>query len=61
MPEDLARAFDGLMAKWDDWPASSRRAWLEKIKTAKTDATRKKRIAACVDAARSDAPFAGLR
>ena len=61
MPEDLARVFDGLMAKWDDWPASSRRAWLEKIKTAKTDATREKRIAACVEAARSYAPFAGLR
>ena len=61
MPDDLARAFGDLMPKWDAWPASSRRAWLEKIKTAKTDATRERRIAACVDAARSDAPFAGLR
>ena len=61
MPGDLTRAFGSDLALWDDWPPSSRRAWLEKIKWAKTAPTRDKRIAACVEAARSGAPFAGLR
>lgn len=61
VPDDLDTALGSARSRWDGWPPSSRRAWLERIKTAKTTATRDKRIAACADAARLDAPYQGLR
>ncbi|MBF9031901.1 hypothetical protein HKCCE3408_15990 [Rhodobacterales bacterium HKCCE3408] len=44
VPEDLAAALGPLRAVWDDFPRSIRRGALEWVKTAKTDATREKRI-----------------
>lgn len=61
VPEDLAKALGPQRATWDGWSKSIRRAWLEKIKTAKTDATRAKRIDACAMAARDGSKNGGLR
>lgn len=60
LPEDLSAALGEWLVIWNTWPRSLRRAWLEKIKRAKTDATRQKRIEACVTAARANAPKMGL-
>lgn len=46
---------------WEDWSRSVKRAWLEKIKWAKTDVTRGKRIAECADAVRRNLKNGGLR
>ncbi len=56
VPDDLARALGDLRRVWDSWPRSVIRGTLEWIKTAKTDATRARRIADVVDSA-----AAGLR
>ncbi|MXQ06939.1 hypothetical protein GQ651_03670 [Alphaproteobacteria bacterium GH1-50] len=60
VPDDLGRALGPLRERWDAWPKTYRRAWLEKIKSARTGATREKRIAACASAASADTPKAGL-
>lgn len=56
VPDDLAAALGDLRAVWDAWPRSVTRGTLEWIKTARTAATRARRIA---DVAESAA--AGLR
>jgi uncharacterized protein YdeI (YjbR/CyaY-like superfamily) len=56
VPDDLAAALGELRPAWDAWPRSVTRGTLEWIKTAKTEATRARRIA---DVAQSAA--AGLR
>jgi uncharacterized protein YdeI (YjbR/CyaY-like superfamily) len=56
VPGDLADALGGLRDVWEDWPRSVRRGALEWIKTAKTEATRGKRVADVVESA-----AAGLR
>lgn len=61
VPDDLADALGSDRATWEGWSKSIRRAWLEKIKTAKTVPTRIKRIATCVDAARKCLKNGGLR
>ena len=61
VPDDLAEALGAARKAWESWNRSVRRAWLEKIKRAKTDATRAKRIAECAEAARSNARNGGLR
>ena len=45
VPDDLAAALGALRPGWDGYPRSVRRGTLEWIKTAKTPATRAKRIA----------------
>ena len=53
-PPDLAAALDAsadARASWDGFPRSTRRAILEWIGTAKTDATRGKRVRQTVDEA----------
>ncbi|KIT17034.1 YdeI/OmpD-associated family protein [Jannaschia aquimarina] len=45
VPEDLDAALGDLRAVWDGWPRSVTRGTLEWVKTAKTEATRAKRIA----------------
>ena len=45
VPADLAASLGDLRSSWDDCPRSAKRGTLEWIKTAKTDATREKRIA----------------
>ncbi len=61
VPDDLAPALLPHMATWEGWSRSIRRAWLERIKTAKTEPTRAKRIAACAEAARNGLKNGGLR
>lgn len=61
IPDDLADALGSDRANWEGWPRSIRRAWLEKIKTAKTAPTREKRIARCAEAARQGLKNGGLR
>lgn len=61
VPADLAEALGDDRPTWEGWNNSVKRAWLEKIKWAKTDSTRKKRIAACADAARCGLKNGGLR
>jgi uncharacterized protein YdeI (YjbR/CyaY-like superfamily) len=51
VPGDLGAALKDLRAVWEAWPRSVRRGTLEWIKTAKTDATRSKRIADVVESA----------
>ena len=60
VPADLAAALGADRATWDGWSRSVKRAWLEKIKTAKTAATREKRVAACADAVRRNLKNGGL-
>ena len=59
VPDDLARALDTEARKtWDAYPRSVRRGALEQLVTAKTDATRAKRIAIIVEAtAAGERPF----
>jgi uncharacterized protein YdeI (YjbR/CyaY-like superfamily) len=45
VPPDLAEALGDLRSGWDAWPRSVRRGTLEWLKTAKTEPTRRKRIA----------------
>jgi uncharacterized protein YdeI (YjbR/CyaY-like superfamily) len=45
VPPDLAEALGDLRPGWDAWPRSIRRGTLEWLKTAKTEPTRRKRIA----------------
>ncbi len=52
VPADLDLALGGARDAWDGWTRSVRRDWLLKIKSTKTEATRAKHIAACVEAAR---------
>lgn len=61
VPNDLATALGTARENWDTWPKSIRRAWLEKIKWAKTEPTRAKRIAACAAAAQENLKNGGLR
>lgn len=61
VPDDLATALGGSQATFDGWSKSVKRAWLEKIKWAKTAATREKRIEACAAAARENLKNGGLR
>lgn len=49
VPPDLAEALGKLRERWDAYPASVRRGTLEWIETAKTEATRAKRIAGTAD------------
>ena len=51
VPADMAAALGGLRDVWEDYPRSIKRGTLEWIKTAKTDATRSKRIADVVNSA----------
>lgn len=44
VPDDLAAALGGARVEWDGYPRSVRRGTLEWLKSAKTDATRGKRI-----------------
>lgn len=62
VPADLATALESAGARntWDTWGRSFRRAWLEKIKRSVRVETRAKNIAACAEAARSNAKNAGL-
>ena len=53
VPDDLDAALGKERAAWDGWPRSVTRGTLEWLKTAKTEATRAKRIADIVDAART--------
>ena len=61
VPDDLAMALGEARATWDGWSRSVKRAWLERIKWAKTDATRRTRIADCADAASRGLKNGGLR
>ena len=61
VPDDLAEALSDGRANWEGWTRSVRRAWLEKIKLAKTAPTRAKRIGACAEAARDNLKNGGLR
>ncbi|MEO1025029.1 MAG: YdeI/OmpD-associated family protein [Pseudomonadota bacterium] len=61
VPGDLASALGADRATWDGWSKSIKRAWLEKIKWAKTNVTREKRIATCADAVRRNLKDGGLR
>ena len=60
VPEDLADALGPARSTFDNWSRSIKRAWLEKIKWAKTDPTRAKRIAECARAARQNLRNGGL-
>ncbi len=61
VPDDLAEALGPDRSTWEGWSKSIRRGWLEKIKTAKTAATRTKRIDTCAGAARDGLKNGGLR
>ena len=61
VPDDLADALGEDRANWEAWSRSVRRAWLEKIKLAKTAPTRAKRISDCAQAARENLKNGGLR
>ena len=61
VPNDLAEALGSARVHWDTWSRSIRRAWLEKIKWAKTAQTRARRIAECTRAARDNLKNGGLR
>lgn len=61
VPDDLASALCEARESWDGWSRSVRRAWLEKIKRARTAPTRGKRIADCAAAARDNSKNGGLR
>jgi uncharacterized protein YdeI (YjbR/CyaY-like superfamily) len=52
VPDDLAAALGELRQVWDGWPRSVTRGTLEWITTAKTEATRTRRIADVVESAR---------
>lgn len=52
-PDDLTAAMGDLVPVWDDYPKSVKRGTLEWIKTAKTEGTRRKRIADVVSSAQS--------
>ncbi len=54
VPADLKAALGALHSVWEAWPRSVRRGTLEWIKTAKTKATRDKRIADVVSSAETD-------
>ncbi len=59
-PADLDAALGDRVAGWEDWPRSVRRGTLEWIKTAKTEATRARRIAdvaASLDQGLRPSPF----
>lgn len=58
---DAALARAGARETWSDWGRSVQRAWLERIKRSVKPETRAKNIAACAEAARTNAPNAGLR
>ncbi len=60
VPDDLAAALEDARANWEGWSRSVKRAWLEKIKWAKTAPTRAKRIADCAEAARTNLKNGGL-
>ncbi len=51
VPEDMAKALGTLRPTWDAYPKSVQRGTLEWVKTAKTEATRSKRIADVVNSA----------
>ena len=51
VPDDLSKALGNARRGWDDVPRSMKRGLLEKLKRAKTQPTRAKRIAECVEAA----------
>ena len=61
IPDDLDTALGEARATWNGWSRSVRRAWLEKIKWARTAPTREKRIAECANAARDNLRNGGLR
>lgn len=61
VPDDLSAAFGPDRATWEGWSRSVKRAWLERIKWAKTDVTREKRVAECADAVRRNLKDGGLR
>lgn len=61
VPDDLAAELGEAHTNWDGWSRSVRRAWLEKIKRARTAPTREKRIADCAEAARRNLGNGGLR
>ena len=61
VPGDLATAIGKHAENWEGWSRSVKRAWLEKIKWAKTAPTRAKRIAACADAVAKNLKDGGLR
>ncbi len=61
VPDDLAAALGPDRATWDNWTKSIKRAWLEKIKWAKTPTTREKRVFTCADAVRRNLKDGGLR
>lgn len=61
VPDDLAAAMAIDRATWEGWSRSIKRAWLEKIKWAKTETTREKRVAECADAVRRNLKNGGLR
>ena len=52
-PDDLTVALGDLGSVWDNYPKSVKRGTLEWIKTAKTEATRRKRIEDVVSSAQS--------
>ena len=52
VPDDLGAALGEARETWDDFPPNVRRGALEWIKTAKTEATRAKRIAGTADNAK---------
>lgn len=60
VPDDLDGALGDARATWEGWSRSVRRAWLEKIKWAKTAPTREKRVSECADAARRNLKNGGL-
>lgn len=60
VPDDLAKAIGADHPTWEGWSRSVKRAWLEKIKWAKTATTREKRVAACADAVRRNLKNGGL-
>lgn len=61
VPTDLADALGDARQNWNGWSRSVKRAWLEKIKSAKTAPTREKRIADCAEAVRNNLKNGGLR
>ncbi|MCG6884657.1 MAG: YdeI/OmpD-associated family protein [Silicimonas sp.] len=61
VPEDLAVALGADRDTWEGWSRSVKRAWLEKIKRAKTEVTREKHVARCADAVRRNLRDGGLR
>ena len=60
VPADLADSLGPARSTFDNWSRSIKRAWLERIKWAKTDPTRARRIAECAQAARQNLKNGGL-